>query len=324
MKLMEAPRHSAISNHSPIALDNILFATDFSDASNAALSYATAISRYYQSELYVIHALEPADFVMPSEAVGPFTNESWYEAAREDAQAKLAHLIPRMKGVPYHLYVREGALWDVLAETIRDRKIDLLVVGTHGREGLGKLLLGSKAEEVVRQAACPVLTVSAKVSAPAKSSEFQALGKDLFPTEISLQHIVYATDFAPQSTLAASYAVSLAQEFQARLTLLYVLEDSVEISRRPATIEHAIESLEKLMPSEAALWCSPQPVVKFGKAADQILQRASEDEADLIVLGVRPAHGLLGPAAAHLPWATAHKVIAQAHCPVLTVPFKDR
>jgi len=327
MKLMDAPIHSvatpAVSNHAPITLKNILFATDFSEASNAALPYATAISRHYESELYAIHALQPSNFVIPSEAVGPISNEAWYEAAHEEAQAKMARLVPRMKGVPYHLYVREGAVWDVLAETINDRNIDLLVVGTHGREGIGKLLLGSKAEEIVRQATCPVLTVGAKVSGKAKLPEFEGFGKAFVPNEISFRHIVCATDFAPESLVAVSYAASLAQEFQARLTLLYVLEDSVEMHRRPAAIEHAIQSLKKLMPPEAELWCKPEPMVEFGSPADRILQRATQSDADLIVLGARSASGHLGTAT-HLPWTTTHKVIAGAHCPVLTIPFQGR
>ncbi len=74
------------------------------------------------------------------------------------------------------------------------------------------------------------------------------------------------------------------------------------------------------MPEEASLWCSPRSSVQFGPPADCILQEALDSKADLIVLGVRAAAGHLG-AATHLPWATAHKVIAQAHCPVLTIPF---
>ena len=84
-------------------------------------------------------------------------------------------------------------------------------------------------------------------------------------------------------------------------------------------IDLALQRLEKLVPEEASLWCSPRPVVQIGSPADCILQEALDTRADLIVLGVRAASGNLG-AATHLPWATAHQVIAEAHCPVLMIP----
>ena len=135
-----------------------------------------------------------------------------------------------------------------------------------------------------------------------------------------MRQIVYATDFSPESLAAAPFATSLAQEFQAKLTLLHVIEKYTDMDRRPEPIDLALQRLEKLVPEEASLWCSPRPSVQFGPPADCILQEALDSKADLIVLGVRAAAGHLG-AATHLPWATAHKVIAQAHCPVLTIPF---
>ena len=92
------------------------------------------------------------------------------------------------------------------------------------------------------------------------------------------------------------------------------------MGRRPGPIDIALQRLEKLVPEEANLWCSPKPSVQLGPPADCILQEAPDCKTDLIVLGVRSAAGHLG-AATHLPWATAHRVIAQAHCPVLTIPF---
>lgn len=314
MKLQEAISRTGIS------LKNVLFATDFSEASDAALPYAAAICRRYDSQFHAVHVISQDIFMLPSDAVGPMTIEGMIEAARSEAEDKMKTLASHLKGDSYHSYVRSGDVWEVLSEIIRTREIDLLVVGTHGRTGVGKLLLGSKAEEILRQAPCPVLTVGSKVSGRAKLPAFQGQGRDLAPVEISLRHIVYATDFTPESLAAAPFATSLAQEFQARLTLLHVIEKYVDVHRRPGPIELALQRLEKLVPEEAALWCSPEPVVRFGAPADCILQRASESEADLIVLGVRPATGHLG-AATHLPWATAHQVIAQAHCPVLTIPF---
>lgn len=309
-----------VSGHVGISLKNILFATDFSEASQAALPYAAAIARRYDSQLHIAHIMSPASYLIPSQPGEPVTMDSIHEAARADVRERMETVASHLKTVPHHSYVREGEVWESLSDIIRTHEIDLLIVGTHGRTGVEKLVLGSKAEEILRQATCPVLTVGPKIGGRAKLTAIDSEGKDLAPVEISLRQIVYATDFSPESLAAAPFATSLAQEFQARLTLLNVMEKYTDMDRQPGPIDLALQRLEKLVPEEASLWCSPRPSVQFGPPADCILQEAEDFKADLIVLGVRAAAGHLG-AATHLPWATAHKVIAQAHCPVLTIPF---
>ena len=309
-----------VSSHSGIFLKNILFATDFSEASQAALPYAAAISHRYESQLHIVHVMSPAGYIVPSEPAGAVTIESMHRAAIADARERMQTLASHLKTIPYHTYVREGELWNSLSEIIRTHKIDLLVVGTHGRTGAEKLVLGSKAEEILRQAPCPVLTVGPNLAGRAKLIAIKSADANLLPVEISLRQIVYATDFSPESLAAAPFATSLAQEFQARVTLLHVLGKYTDMERRPRPVDLALQRLEKLVPEEASLWCSPRPAVQFGPPAECILQEAQDSKADLIVLGVRaPGRHLV--AATHLPWATAHKVITQAHCPVLTIPF---
>jgi nucleotide-binding universal stress UspA family protein len=314
MKVLE------VSSHTGISLKNILFATDFSEASEAALPYAAAISRRYGSQLHLAHIISPASFIVASEPLGPVTIDSIHEAVYANARRQMEALASQLNTVPHQIHIREGGVEEALSEIIRTREIDLLIVGTHGRTGVEKLVLGSKAEEVLRQVTCPVLTVGPKIAGRAKLPVFEGEGKELTPVEISVRQIVYATDFSRESLAAAPFATSLAQEFQAKLTLLHVIEKFEDIGRRPRPIDIALQRLEKLVPEEASLWCSPKPSVQLGPPADCILQEALESSADLIVLGVKSAAGHLG-AATHLPWATAHKVIAQAHCPVLTIPF---
>jgi nucleotide-binding universal stress UspA family protein len=314
MKTME------VSSHASISLKNVLFATDFSEASEAALPYAAAISRRYDSQLHVVHVMSPANYIVSSPPGDPVTIESVHEAVYSDARQRMETLASHLNTVPHHTYVREGGVWESLSDIIQTLEIDLLVLGTHGRTGVGKLLLGSRAEEILRQAPCPVLTVGPKLAGRAKLTAIESEGKDLAPVEISVGQIVYATDFSAESLAAARFATSLAQEFQAKLTLLHVIEKHTDTDRWPRPIDLALQGLAKLVPEEASLWCSPKPSVQFGPPAERILQEALESKADLIVLGVRAAAGHLG-AATHLPWATAHKVIAQAHCPVLTIPF---
>jgi nucleotide-binding universal stress UspA family protein len=308
-----------VTSHAGISLKNILFATDFSDASQAALPYAAAIARRYDSQLHVAHIMSPASYIIPSPPGDLVTMESIHEAARADARERMETLASHLKTVPHHTYVREGDVWKSLADLIQTHEIDLLVVGTRGRTGVEKLVLGSTAEEILRLAPCPVLTVGPKIAGKAKLTTIESGGKDLTPIEISVRQIVYATDFSPESLAAAPFATSLAQEFQSKLTLLHVIKKRRGMDRQPEPIDLALQRLEKLVPEEAGLWCSPRPTVQIGPPADCILQEALDTKADLIVLGVRAASGNLG-AATHLPWATAHRVIAQAHCPVLTIP----
>ena len=308
-----------VTSHAGISLKNILFATDFSEASEAALPYAAAIARRYDSQLHIAHIVSPASYIIPSEPGDLITIASIHVAALADVRERMETLASHLETISHHTYVREGDVWENLSDIILARNIDLLVVGTHGRTGVEKLLLGSKAEEILRLAPCPVLTVGPKIAGRAKLTAIEGEGKDLTPVEISVGQIVYATDFSPESLAAAPFATSLAQEFQSKLTLLHVVERSKDKDHQTEPIDLALQRLEKLVPEEASLWCSPRPSVHFGPPAECILQEARDSKADLIVLGVRAAAGHLG-AATHLPWATAHQVIAQAHCPVLTIP----
>jgi nucleotide-binding universal stress UspA family protein len=309
MKLLAEQINTAVS------LKNILFATDFSNVSEGALPYAAAMSLRYGGMVHVAHVLPEIILVRPS-PIDPVTIGSIYEDAHSAAQEKMQQLSLKIKGFPHHTYIRHGKVSEVLSEIIREHQIDLLVAGTHGRTGVGKLLMGSVAEEIFRQATCPVFTVGPRVP-QLSSSPVRRHDAELAPAKLEFRHILYATDFTPHSLAGASYAFSLAREFRTRLTLLYVIEEyGGHLHDRPGPIDAALRKLEDLTPQEADLRYAPEPIVEFGSPADRILQAAAERDADLIVLGVRADHV---DASTHLPWATAHKVVARANCPVLTV-----
>lgn len=309
--------HSAVVEpKSPLALavKNVLFATDFSATSEAALPYATAICRHFGGTLHTAHVLADSSLLMMTGGVDYVSMGTIYDDAQADALTKLDQISDRFEGIPHHNYVRHGQVWRALAGIIEENKIDLVVVGTHGRSGLGKLLLGSVAEDILRHAPCPVLTVGPKVSGRAKLPTFP--NRDLAPVELELQQILFATDFAQHSLGVAGEAVALAAEFGARLTLLHVLEDYAHLGRRPDRMEECAGRLRSLVPSDAALQYKPEALLEFGFAPDAILKVAAEREADMIVLGARSS---AQSRSTHLPWSTAHLVIAQAHCPVLTI-----
>ena len=166
------------------------------------------------------------------------------------------------------------------------------------RTGLEKVLLGSVAEEIFRQALCPVLTVGPRSSLRPKK-----------PAELS--RILYATDFSPESLAATPYAISLAREHRAQLILLH----SMKSSEAASALRH---TLRDLVPFGADLRCQPDCVVECGAPANKILEVSEGHEADLIVLGVHGADGHLARIM-HFVSSDAYRIVTQAKRPVLTV-----
>jgi nucleotide-binding universal stress UspA family protein len=283
-----------------IAIKNILFATDFSPAADAAAPYAMQIARNYGAKIYGVH-------INPFENYAVAAPEAWAamaDTAEQRAKEDSARLHQQLASVEHDAVIGEGNIWKEISSLIEEKKIDLIVLGTHGRTGLGRALLGSVAEEILRQAPCPVLTVGPHVvTAPDKAA--------------AMREILYATDLSTDFPAAAPYAVSLADENQARLALLYVIDTrkTREIEVPPHLAANKVEKLHKLVSQEAELWCEPRYILEQGIPAEKILQTANSVGADLIVLGAQPANWM----ATHLNAGTVHKVVAGAKCPVLTV-----
>ena len=282
---------------SAITFDNILFATDFSKQSNVALPFALSIAHKYGSKIFATHVLTPP----------PLGNFPTIEVQALAAQAlREAHdysneLGRRLGAIPHETLLRKGEIWDELSAVAEDKHIDLIVLGTHGRAGVSKLLIGSVAERIFRQSMCPVLTVGPNVSGEPRSVA-------------DIHTILCPIDFTPASLAAFPYAVSLAQENQARLYLMNVSPAPVYDFEKSSLITR----LKALVPPEAKLWCEPKAFVESGEAADRILEQAEELGVDLIVLGIRPVSTLAGTRT-HLGTATAYKVVSHAICPVLSV-----
>lgn len=270
-----------------VAFSNILFATDLSYLADAALPYVLETARLYGSKVHAVHVRQ--------------RGAPW---ARPEENA-VASLSERLKAVPHEVLVQDGETLPTLLQQIVEKSIDLVVVSTHGRTGLGRVLLGSVAEAIFREAPCPVLTVG-----PHLVRDPQWV--------LKIKEILYATDLAPTSAGAANYAISLAQENQARLSILNVqaVPRAGEIVESEHYATSTLRRLQQLVPDEAQLWCEPYCLVEQGDTAEKILDVAARYHADLIVLGIRPhAVGV----ATHVSRPTAHRVVAGATCPVLTV-----
>ena len=290
----------AVPAKARIALKNILFATDFSPAADAAAPFAIQIARSYGGKVYGVHVNAFNDYT----AVAP---EAWTvaaEASEKEAKEQTQRLNEQLDSVEHEVVIGQGNITETIANVIKEKEVDLVVLGTRGRTRLGKALLGSVAEQILRQAPCPVLTVGPHVTME-------------LPRAPEVREIVYATDLAAEFPAAAPYAISLAQENQAHLVLLHVIEDrrTGELVSSSEVVDSKMRKLRQLVPAEVELWCQPGCFVEQGAPAEKILTVAKRLQADLIVLGARPAKGL----ATHLDMGTVHKVVSQATCPVLTV-----
>lgn len=286
-----------------IALRNILYLTDFSGPSEAALPFVISIARNYGAVINALQVLLPAPLIHTTPELGGAA----VAADEEFAQSEMQRVDSELVGLAHETNVEWGAeIWPVLERNIAEEQVDLIVVGTHGRTGAQKLLLGSVADEIFRKSPVPVLTIGPGVSGGSHHD-----GR--------FRKILLATDFGNESAAAARYAISLAQENQARLTLLHVLRGPRHLNgRRPQpSVAEVLHNLMEIVTPEAELWCRPEAVIEYGEPAKAILHAAKARGADLIVLGLHSVVAAFGMETRSLR-ATAHKVVAHSLCPVLT------
>ena len=190
---------------------------------------------------------------------------------------------------------------EVLVQFIHTHSADLVVVGTSSRAGLGKLILGSTAEELIHEAPCPVLTVGPHVMARPSAG---------------IRVIVCATDLSSGSAPAVEFALFLAREYQASLALVHAVEGTRTDGPHLA-LPITEKCLREMIPADSGLLHEPKVIVEVGPVADRILGIASEMSADIVVMGVTGA-GAFAHTASHFG-SMAHKVVSHAICPVLTV-----
>jgi len=288
------------TSNTRIALRNVIAATDFSDHSVSVLRHAAAVARRHRSMLYVVHVI-PTDVYrsVPAELMAEALKQT--KAYVKDAmsnQLRLEFLQPVRK----EAIIAEGSVATELLKLTTDRKADLLVIGARCQHGLERLLQGSVAEEVFRQASCPVLIVP-----PCADEE----------SGLPLRTILYPTSFSENSLRAAPYAFSLARTLKARLVLLHVMpaeavQSQDDIARLRASGE---ERLRELFPAKAQFTKEPLLYVGFGPVEEKIVGIAIENKADLIVLATATAT----VSATHLAEGVVYKVVGEAPCPVLTV-----
>lgn len=289
-----------VSEVARITLKNILFPTDFSPASDAALPFALALARIYGSTILLAHIL-PAEphLQVVLDRVPAQDDEDWQRARQKLVKSAQD---PAMGNTPHRVLLDRGDLADVIPAMVCKQEVDMVVLGTHGRRGVSKLVMGSGAEKIYRSAPCPVLTVGPRA---------QKKGADW-----KLQRILCPVEIAENTEPAVHYAFSLAEENESQILLMQAVP-MVPWQHRVAVEHDTRRALEALIPVHAEDWCRPDFLVRWEHPAEAIVQAAADREADLIVLGVRKARA--AGFSAHLPWPVASEVVSRASCPVLTV-----
>jgi nucleotide-binding universal stress UspA family protein len=305
-----------------IEIRNILCPVDFSDFSKRAVDHAIAIARRYESKVTVLHVCPAVPAFAYAAGMPPVESIVLTDADRGRLRSELQAFADcdAKSGVPIDFVVLQGdALREILDEAA-SVKADLIAVGTHGRSGFERLFLGSVTEKLLRKADCPVLTV------PPHNPNTVPASPGLFT------RILCPIDFSECSKAALQYAMSMAQENDAELVVLYVVAN--DLAPLPGQspddgVDHTIsvadffirreEQVRRLLqgsvPETVRTYCRVETMTTHGKPSTEILRLAHERHTDLIVIGVR------GRNAAGLTvfGSTAQQVVRLATCPVLTI-----
>ncbi|HTN71376.1 MAG TPA: universal stress protein [Methylomirabilota bacterium] len=284
---------------------------DFSEHSMRAYQLALSVASHYGARLLVQHVVELWRYPCADFAPSPELMEGFYRTLRERGEEKLQQLVQTCayNEVRTESVVQGKSAPDYILAFAEDQNVDLIVMGTHGRRGFNKLMLGSVTERVMRNASCPVLTVNKR------SHDF--IGSDQRLGPVHLSRVLFCTDLSESSRQALDHAISLTTEYEAELTLMHVLEDTPAPPKVHDAVATAIERLDGLIPPEThkAGKVETKTTVRIGKPYQQIIQLAMEAQTDLVIMAVR-GRGTLDLA---VFGSTTYRVIQFGPCPVLVV-----
>jgi nucleotide-binding universal stress UspA family protein len=297
-----------------IELNRILCPIDFSEYSDHALRYAMKMAHWYGAQLHVLHVMPP----LPPSTMSPLSEASRRLTARNLAAAVERWREPHTDATTEIIESAEPSAR--ILERADALDVELIVVGSHGRKGVERMLLGSVVEPLLHQSRRPVFVIPAGLN----------LARLEHPVDFT--HVVCAVDFGAPSLAALAYALSIAEESDARLTVLNVIEKPPELTIplpppdfdvyqvRAEAEASRLRRLHALVPESAHAFCSVETAVMEGGASRSLLQLAEQRHADLIVMGV---HGRRAIDVAVFG-SNAKDVIRRAHCPVLIVPGGSR
>lgn len=301
---MKTDEHAdTIAHGSRVAITNVLCGVDLGAGSGQVLEYGIAIAGTYGANLYLAHVVPDLNDLLAQ----PGTAAEEQPQIIEKAKVDLSYLAYRHGARPghSHLLVNQGDPAETLLRWARQYAADFIVLGTHGRRGWHRVAMGSVAEQVFRQVACPVLTVSPRAQAR--------------PLTFPLRQLLFPTDFSHESRSALPYVFSLAQEHKAKLTLIHLIHPDIQSAEERQRIRESYTAkLRELISEEPFSSVDVRCVVEFDLVPEGIMRVAAETHTDMIILGVR-GMGAFAALESHLPGPIAYGVIADAPCAVLTI-----
>jgi nucleotide-binding universal stress UspA family protein len=289
----------------------ILCPVDCSDFSRHALDHAVALARHHDAALTVLYVVSPLQTNYPALGVGAYVPYVYTVEDLKEFQRALERFVADV-GYPVTAVAVEALVVDEILKRASALPADLIVMGTHGRSGFDRLLLGSVAERVLAKAQCPVLTIPPHAAETAPSADLQ------------FRNVLCAIDFSPSSLAALKYAGRFAAD-GAQLRVLHVAERLPGWQLVPAVatgapddplaiLQQAHDRIHQTVQSTVAGATNVRELVSEGDAGDEILKAARSDAVDLIVMGAHAGRaGMLGFG------STSHDVLRGATCPVLTL-----
>ena len=298
-----------------VKVERILCPTDLSSESDEALRYAVALARTYEAKLFLLHCSEQVSLTEGKDQEQLKTQMSGLFLESLEPHLGLA----TMNEIDWHGLLRPN-VHDIGNTIVREavvQKIDVIVMRSR-RRPRAAVLLGSTAETVCRNAPCPVL-----VTHPLER-EFVSVSSG----EIDLNRVLIAHDFSRHSEAAMNLGLSVAQEYQAEVHLLHVLDTNGQeepelawsSSSSGSAYTFTARKLQEALPKEVHLWCKFINVVRCGKAYEQILAYAKEQEIDLICMGGSGDDWTIG----RLLGSNVDRVLREAPCPVLVASNRNR
>jgi nucleotide-binding universal stress UspA family protein len=292
-----------------IRIERILCPLDFSEFSERAFDYAQSLARHYRARLTLSHVIPCLfDSTYPAFSYPEMINDVVRDL-RTHARKQIEEFARQRtrNGFAQDIAVCEGAVTDSILACAREHAADLIVMGTHGRHGFDRLLLGSVTEKVLRKSSCPVLAV--RKPAHDFIEPFQP------GDPVRLHKVLLATDFSRHSERALDYALSLQEEYQAELTLIHVVEEFPHAWDLSAVTGDVAQRLEEAIPARARDSGLVRSRIRVGRPYQEIVRFSLENAIDLIVLGVRGRNALN----LAIFGSVAQRVLQQAPCPVLAV-----
>lgn len=284
-------------------IKNVLVPTDFSVPSKMAVNYGVALARKFRARLTLMHVLGVQPMLSEAAEIDPHLEEE----LRQEALEKLSDLVAPedQDDLDLQTVVKVGGVQKAILNTAKEQHADLVVLGTHGHGRIGRLVLGSTTEGVLRKLTIPVLTVRQT-------------------RQMNFRRILFATDLSESSVRALDFVLNLASAFQAKVIaahtvdkrMISAVDDTVRTDLHDIAAHQAKEKLAMIVTEGRRRGIDVCTALAEGVVAEEILKSADKSNADIIVLATAPK----GAIERALIGTTAERLVREARIPVLSIP----